>query len=105
MLAGFLGIGGGIILVPVLVGLFGVGQHKAHGTSLSIIIPIAIVGATTYTLRGDINWVLVAAIAAGSIIGTITGVRIMLWLPAHRLRQVFGLYAIIIAVLLFVKVS
>ncbi|HEY49392.1 MAG TPA: sulfite exporter TauE/SafE family protein [Dehalococcoidia bacterium] len=100
MLAGFLGIGGGIILVPVITGLLWLDQHKAHGTSLAIIIPIAIAGTVVYALRGQVSWSLVATIGSGSVIGVILGAKLMMKIPPHRLQQVFGLYAIAIAILL-----
>jgi len=103
LIAGFLGIGGGVLLVPLMVGLLCLTQHKAHGTSLAVIIPIAIISAIVYALRGEINWVLVATIGSGSIIGVIIGAKLMMKVPAHRLRQLFGVYAIAIAILLFLR--
>jgi hypothetical protein len=103
LIAGFLGVGGGIILVPMMVGLLGLTQHRAHGTSLAVIIPIAIAGMLVYALRGDIDWVLVATIGSGSIIGVIAGAKLMMKVPAHRLRQLFGVYTIAIAILLLVR--
>ncbi|HUV52228.1 MAG TPA: sulfite exporter TauE/SafE family protein [Dehalococcoidia bacterium] len=103
LIAGFLGIGGGIILVPMMVALLGLTQHKAHGTSLAVIVPISIAGAIVYILRGHINWTLVAAIGPASIIGVIIGAKLMMKLPAYRLRQLFGLYTIAIATLLLIR--
>lgn len=102
-LAGFLGIGGGIILVPMMTGLLYLNQHRAHGTSLAIIVPIAMVGTLVYALRGDVNWEWVATIGAGSVIGVIVGAKLMMKVPAHRLRQVFGVYTIAIAAILFLR--
>jgi len=101
--AGFLGVGGGIILVPMMVGLLGLTQHKAHGTSLAVIVPIAMVGILAYALRGHGDWVLVATIGSGSIIGVIVGAKLMMKVPAHRLRQLFGVYTIAIATLLLLR--
>jgi uncharacterized membrane protein YfcA len=103
LIAGFLGIGGGILLVPMMVGLLGLTQHKAHGTSLAIIIPIAIISAIVYALFGHINWTLVAIIGSGSVIGVIIGAKLMMKVPAHRLRQLFGIYTIAIATLLLLR--
>jgi uncharacterized membrane protein YfcA len=103
MLAGFLGVGGGIIMVPVLAGFLGLNQHTAHGTSLATITPIAVIGTAVYGLRGDINWVLVAAIGLGSVIGVIGGAKLMMKMPAQRLRQGFGIYTVAIAVLLLLE--
>jgi uncharacterized membrane protein YfcA len=103
LLAGFLGIGGGILLVPMMVGLLGLTQHKAHGTSLAIIIPIAIISAIVYALRHQVDWILVAAIGSASVIGVIIGAKLMMKVPAHRLRQLFGIYTIAIATLLLLR--
>jgi len=103
LIAGFLGIGGGILLVPMMVGLLGLTQHKAHGTSLAVIIPIAIISAIVYAMRGHINWTLVATIGSSSVIGVIIGAKLMMKVPAHRLRQFFGVYTIAIATLLLLR--
>ena len=101
--AGFLGIGGGILLVPMMVGLLGLTQHEAHGTSLAIIIPVAVVSAVVYALRSNIDWILVATIGSSSVVGTIIGAKLMMKVPAYRLRQLFGAYAIAIGILLLVR--
>ncbi|MEE8470321.1 MAG: sulfite exporter TauE/SafE family protein [Dehalococcoidia bacterium] len=103
MLAGLLGVGGGIVMVPILVGLLSLTQHHAHGTSLAIIAPIALIGTVVYALRGDVNWVLVAAIGSGSAFGVIGGAKLMMKMPAQRLRQGFGIYTIAIAILLLLR--
>lgn len=103
LIAGFLGIGGGIILVPMMVAFLGFSEYKAHGTSLAIIVPISIVGAAVYAIRGDINWTFVAAIGAGSIFGVIAGAKLMMKMPGFRLRQLFGLYTVAIATLLLLR--
>jgi hypothetical protein len=101
--AGFLGIGGGILLVPLMVGFLGLTQHKAHGTSLAVIIPIAIISAIVYALRGNMNWVLVAEIGSASVAGSIIGAKLMMKVPAPRLRQLFGVYTIAIGIFLLVR--
>ena len=106
-LAGLFGIGGGAILVPILITAFpllgieaAVTAHLAVGTSLAIILPIALVGASLYAWRGDIDWILVAAIASGSVIGVAAGSRLMMKVPARRLRQGFGVYALLLVPLM-----
>jgi len=105
LLAGFLGIGGGIVLVPVLAGALGLEQHTAHGTSLAVIIPIAATGSLVYAIRGEVDWMIVAAIATASVVGAVAGARLMARIPAERLRQLFGVYAIAIAIVLLVGVG
>ena len=103
LVAGFLGVGGGIILVPMMVALLGFSQHKAHGTSLAVIIPIAIISAIVYALHGNMNWVLVAEIGSASVAGAIIGAKLMMRVPAYRLRQLFGVYTIAIGIFLLVR--
>ena len=103
MLAGLLGIGGGIIMVPAMVGLLHIDQHRAHGTSLAVIVPISIMGVTMYAARGDINWALTAAIGSSSVIGAVIGARSMMNLSSRRLRQIFGVYMIAVGVVLFLR--
>jgi uncharacterized membrane protein YfcA len=105
LLAGFLGIGGGIVLVPVLAGALGLNQHAAHGTSLAVIIPIAAAGSLVYAIRGEVDWLIVAAIATASAAGAVAGARLMARIPAERLRQLFGVYAIAIAIVLLVGIG
>jgi uncharacterized membrane protein YfcA len=101
-LAGFMGVGGGIVMVPMLTGLLGVGQYAAHGTSLALILPIAVAGVIPYAIRGNVDWPLVATITAGSVIGVYVGARVMLRLPTWRLRQVFGLVMLVAAARLLI---
>jgi len=54
-------------------------------------------------LRGDVNWEWVATIGAGSVIGAIVGAKLMMKMPAYRLRQIFGVYAIAIAAILLLR--
>lgn len=96
MIAGLLGVGGGIFLVPLLVGVLGVAQHQAHGTSLAVIAPIALVGAITYALLGhmDMDWVLILGLALGSLVGVVLGARLMMRVPAGQLRWIFGIFLV-----------
>jgi len=103
ILAGFLGLAGGVILVPIMVGFLNFTQHHAHGTSLVIIIPVALTGAILYILRGDINWMLMATIGPASVVGVVSGAKLMMMISAHRLRQWFGIYVIVVAVLMLMR--
>lgn len=98
MQAGLTGVGGGVFLVPLMVWLLGVPQHQAHGTSLAIIIPIALVGAITYGVLGhtpgDLGWAVIPALAAGAVVGVIIGAKVMMKVPARQLRWVFSFFMI-----------
>ncbi|MBA4419429.1 MAG: permease, partial [Syntrophus sp. (in: bacteria)] len=56
LLGGFVGIGGGIVMIPLMTHFLRLTQHQAHGTSLVAIIFTASIGAVTYATHGDVNW-------------------------------------------------
>lgn len=93
-LAGLMGVGGGLIMVPLFVGLMGVEQHQAHGTSLAVIPFIALFGALPYVTHHYMRWDLALYVAVGSSLGVIVGARLMARLPAPLLRRLFGLLVI-----------
>ena len=66
LINGLLGIGGGTILIPAMVFLLGEEQHVAHGTSLAVILPTALMSTLIYQYNSHIDWVLAAKIAATS---------------------------------------
>ena len=81
--SGLLGVGGGIIMVPMLVGLIHLSQHEAHATSLAAIIPIATVGALTFAVAGEIDFPVAGLLALGA--------RIMARTSEGLLKTLFGL--------------
>jgi len=99
VLSGLLGVGGGIINIPLLV-LLGFTQHEAHATSLAAIVPIAAAGATTFAVAGEVEYDLALALAAGSLIGAPLGARVMAGLSENRLRVAFGAVMIAAGVVL-----
>jgi len=102
MVAGLMGVGGGIFLVPLLVGVLGVTQHQAHGTSLAVIAPIALVGAITYALLGHMDWALIVGLALGGLVGAVLGARLMTRVPARQLRWTFGLFLLAIGIYMII---
>ena len=98
ILSGLLGIGGGVFLVPVLVSYFAIAQHNAHGTSLAVIIPTALVSSSIYGWHGSIDFTLSLQILTGSIAGAAIGARIMKKLPAYQLKRMFGILLIIVGI-------
>jgi len=89
--SGLLGVGGGIIMVPMLVGLIHLGQHEAHATSLAAIIPIATVGALTFAVAGEIDFPVAGLLALGALAGAPLGARIMARTSEGLLKTLFGL--------------
>ncbi|MEO6462597.1 MAG: sulfite exporter TauE/SafE family protein [Candidatus Eisenbacteria bacterium] len=94
-LGGLLGVGGGIILVPILTLLFGVPQHEAQGVSLFMIVPMSIVGAWTQLRLGAVEKPLVAPIAAAAVVAAIAAAALANELPAPLLRRLFGLLLVV----------
>ncbi len=91
-LAGLLGVGGGVFMVPLLVLVAGLDQHEAAATSLCVIVPTALVASRVLAKRGigDIT----RALALGSVgaLGAIGGVLLALALPEDTLRIVFAAF-------------
>ncbi len=95
--SGLTGVGGGAVLVPLLTGQLKLSQHRAHATSLAIILFIASAGAMGYWHAGNIDWRLVATLAPGAVIGVYAGAKMMVHVPAPQLRLLFGLFLFFVA--------
>jgi hypothetical protein len=89
-LGGLMGVGGGIVLVPLLVHLMSLEQHEAQGTSFAFIIATALVAAVPYFRLEHIDLGLAACLSAGAVPGVILGARIAGATPARRLGRWFG---------------
>lgn len=96
-LAAALGVGGGVIYVPVLVLIFSLDQHDAQGTSLAVILGTMIVGAFTHARLGNVRWRISTPIACGGIVGALVGAWIALALEGDVLRRVFGIFLLVVA--------
>jgi uncharacterized membrane protein YfcA len=96
LLSGLFGVGGGVVMVPLLVALIGFSQHRAHATSLGAIVPIAAVGAVTFASQGHIDPYIGGLIAVGSLVGAPVGARLMKRMPEAALRIVFGCLMIVV---------
>lgn len=90
MLAGILGVGGGIILVPFLVLAAGMSQHEAEATSLLVIVPTALVASLTLRRRGVGDLRTALGIGAVGAVGSAAGALLALSLSEHVLRLTFA---------------
>ena len=97
-LAGLLGIGGGILIVPALVLLLGFDQHVAQGTSLLVIIPAALAGSWTHYRRGRLVVRDAAFVAAGGVIGAAIGSLSALSIDDLLLQRLFAVVLVVVAV-------
>ena len=91
-LSALMGVGGGMIMVPAMVLLFGFGQHVAEGTSLLIIIPTAVVGAIRHAKNGYTDWGMGLSLGLGGIVGAAAGASVALTLDEALLQRLFALF-------------
>lgn len=97
LLSGLFGIGGGVLLVPLLVMLLRFPQRLAAGTSVAAILPAAVVGGIGYALQGHVDWVAAAALAVGMVMGAQLGSYLLSRVPTTLLRWLFmGFLAVIV---------
>jgi uncharacterized membrane protein YfcA len=98
VLSGLLGIGGGILIVPAFVLIFGFSQHLAQGTTLALMVPpIGLLAAWTYYKHGDVNVKVAALVCLGFFIGGLFGARWATQINPATLRRLFGVALLISA--------
>jgi hypothetical protein len=99
ILSGLLGIGGGIIMIPALVYLFGFSQHGAQGTTLAIMIPpIGLLAAMKYYSQGHVNIAVAIFIAIGFFVGGFIGASFVEHISEVVLKRIFGFCMLVIAI-------
>lgn len=97
MLSGLIGIGGGIVILPMLLFL-GLTQLQAQGTSLAVMLPpIAFLAVLNYHRAGQIEWKYALIISAMFIVGSYFGSKIAIGVDQKILKKVFGVILLIIA--------
>jgi uncharacterized membrane protein YfcA len=102
VLSGAFGIGGGIVMVPLLVTLAGLDQRAAAATSLVAIVPTAVVGSITYLANGQIDLLAGLFVAVGAVAGSMIGVRLLQRIPLAWLRWMFIALIVVVAVRMLV---
>ena len=97
--AGAFGIGGGTILIPALVYLFGLTQHQAQGTTLAIMVPpIGLLAALRYYYSGNVKLNMAAFVCLGFFIGGLAGAHLVQNVPELMLKRLFGVFLLAISV-------
>lgn len=98
VLSGTLGVGSGAIMVPALVLIMALPQKASQGTSLALMVPMALVGALRYGLDADVSVspLAVGLLAAGAVPGALLGAELAQRLPAAALRRMFAAFLVIV---------
>jgi uncharacterized protein len=108
ILSGIFGVGGGIIIIPMLTFLLKMPQHSATGTSLiALLLPVGALAVWEYYSQGkissdNIRWGLL--IAAGLFFGALVGAKVALLLPEQLLRRAFAVLMMLVAIKMWFKI-
>ncbi|MDI9310608.1 MAG: sulfite exporter TauE/SafE family protein [Limnohabitans sp.] len=91
LLSGLVGVGGGIVMVPLMIYLLGFSQHQAQGTSLTVlVVPVTALAVYNYYKEGYINWKFAATIAIFFVIGSYFGSKLAVNLDQKMLKKIFA---------------
>ncbi len=103
ILSGFVGVGGGIILVPALV-LFGMSQYDAQGTSLALLLaPVGVFAVMNYYKAGHVKVNTALILSLGFVVGAYFGSKLSLKIPEDIVKKVFAAFMIVVAVKLLIS--
>jgi hypothetical protein len=92
LLSGLVGIGGGIIIIPALVFLFGLTQQQAQGTTLALLVPpIGFLAAYTYWRQGYVDVKIALLICIGFLLGALPGAKLATSVNSALLSRLFGI--------------
>ncbi len=98
-LSGFMGVGGGIVIVPALMYFMSLTQHQAQGTSIAAImlLPVGLLSVMNYYKAGNVNFAYAAVIAAFFLIGSYISSRWVQGVDVSTLKKVFAAVMILVA--------
>jgi uncharacterized membrane protein YfcA len=104
LISGFLGIGGGIVIIPALVYLLGYSQQNAQGTSLGLLLPpIGLLAVINYHKGGFVNFKAAAIMCITFIIGSYISSKIVVDLPESIVKKSFAVFLLFYAMKLFLE--
>lgn len=101
--SGLFGVGGGLLLVPILTRRFHCSQHQAHGTSLAVIGLTALAGVAVYAWHGHVQWGTAAVVAIASAITARYGARLTTRFSSVGLSRAFAFFLVVVAIRLLLK--
>jgi uncharacterized membrane protein YfcA len=89
--SGMFGVGGGVLLVPLLALLFAFSQHRAQGTSLvALIFPTGVLALMAYSKEGFVSWKTGLLLIPGVFLGGVAGGKVAKWIKPRLMRQIFA---------------
>ena len=98
ILSGLIGIGGGVLIVPALVIVFGMSQHQAQGTTLALLVPpIGILAAWQYYKAGYVDVRIACCVCLGFLLGGLLGANVANSLSDRNLERLFGLVILLLS--------
>ncbi|MEH2246332.1 sulfite exporter TauE/SafE family protein [Nostoc sp.] len=98
IVSGITGIGGGIIILPALIFVFGFSQHQAQGTTLTLLVsPIDALAAWTYYKQGYVDLKIAVLLCLGFVLGGWLGAKIGIGLSNVVLSRIFGVLLLVSA--------
>jgi uncharacterized protein len=104
ILGGFVGVGGGVLIVPALVLLLGFEQHMAVGTSLGALLPpVGILGAYEYYKHGHLDITYALLLGVGLLVGAYIGAIYAVKLPGATLRRIFAVFLLLVSLRMMYK--
>jgi uncharacterized membrane protein YfcA len=89
LLGGLFGVGGGLIMVPGLIGVAKMERRRAHGTSLAATLPISLASLATYLAHGNVDWAVAFFITIGALVGAVVGTHLLHVIPKNVLVLIF----------------
>jgi uncharacterized membrane protein YfcA len=100
---GLVGLGGGVLMVPLMVGIKKLGQHKAHGTSLVALVFTGLVGASTYALHNAVDAWAAALLSIAALWPARCGAKYCHELPELKLKRAFGVFLLFVSLFMLLK--
>lgn len=102
-LSALFGVGGGIVVVPLLVLLLRYDSRAATATSLVAILITAVAGTTSFSLLSHVDWDAAALVGLPALVGSLAGVRIQLRVTSRRLTLLFAAFIVAVAIVLVLE--
>ncbi|AEE18145.1 hypothetical protein JM84_1527 [Dokdonia sp. Hel_I_63] len=99
VLSGIMGVGGGVIMIPLMIMLLHFNQHEAQGTSLAVLaVPVTFLAAYNYYNEGYVNWKYAAVIAVFFVVGGFLGSKLAVNLDQKTLKRIFGAVLLVLSI-------